>query len=261
MLTPLIISGMHRSGTSLLANVFHSAGVNLGERLLGPGKTNAKGHFEDIELIALHDDILKSNGTNWTLRRMPHQLQIDRQFEDRARGLLDNRSHLELWGWKDPRTVLFLDFWENLLPNACFVFVFRRADEVVDSLRRRNDRKLRHGGRFVRHLERVGLRFFSYQDALRAWSYYNTAILRFVTKKAQKVYLLDLEQLERRLPPLLDALRHRAFGLSSIDYPSVFESKLLTKTVHDRVNRICNNCKEVAETYEALKAAADMTLA
>ncbi|MDP4350266.1 hypothetical protein QSG17_25820, partial [Escherichia coli] len=42
------------------------------------------------------------------------------------------------WGWKDPRTTLFLDFWSEFLPDARYLLVFRRPWEVVDSLFRRN---------------------------------------------------------------------------------------------------------------------------
>ena len=34
--TVLIITGIHRSGTSLTASLFQSVGVNIGEKLVGP---------------------------------------------------------------------------------------------------------------------------------------------------------------------------------------------------------------------------------
>ncbi|MEY2858272.1 MAG: hypothetical protein RLZZ74_2584, partial [Cyanobacteriota bacterium] len=44
----MIITGMHRSGTSLTASLLQSAGVNLGDRLMSEDRGNSKGHFEDL---------------------------------------------------------------------------------------------------------------------------------------------------------------------------------------------------------------------
>ncbi|MEL7418373.1 MAG: hypothetical protein AAGK10_07335 [Cyanobacteria bacterium J06555_3] len=43
----IIITGMHRSGTSLTASLLQSAGVYLGDRLMSADSGNAKGYFED----------------------------------------------------------------------------------------------------------------------------------------------------------------------------------------------------------------------
>ena len=58
--TVLIITGIHRSGTSLTASLFQSVGVNIGENLVGPEYGNIRGHFEDIEFVELHKRILQS---------------------------------------------------------------------------------------------------------------------------------------------------------------------------------------------------------
>ena len=39
-------------------------------------------------------------------------------FEERARTLVSARASRPFWGWKDPRTCLFLEFWDRLLPQA-----------------------------------------------------------------------------------------------------------------------------------------------
>ena len=54
-----------------------------------------------------------------------------------ARALIRRRKSRKIWGWKDPRTCLFLDFWHSLLPQARYVFVYRHPVEVVLSLLRR----------------------------------------------------------------------------------------------------------------------------
>jgi hypothetical protein len=49
---------MHRSGTSLISQWLSHCGLHLGERLLGPGIGNAEGHFEDLDFLEFHEQIL-----------------------------------------------------------------------------------------------------------------------------------------------------------------------------------------------------------
>ena len=51
----LIISGMHRSGTSLIAGMLAQAGVDLGDRLVPAARDNPLGFFEDADFVAFHE--------------------------------------------------------------------------------------------------------------------------------------------------------------------------------------------------------------
>ena len=48
---PIVITGMHRSGTSLLASLLRILGAPFGERLLPPSRANQPGYFEDVDFI------------------------------------------------------------------------------------------------------------------------------------------------------------------------------------------------------------------
>ncbi|MEM7034937.1 MAG: chromosome partitioning protein ParA, partial [Chloroflexota bacterium] len=61
----VIITGMHRSGTSLVANVLQQGGLNIGQNLLGPGHGNLRGHFEDQDFFHFHDSVLNRMGESW----------------------------------------------------------------------------------------------------------------------------------------------------------------------------------------------------
>ena len=54
----LIIAGFHRSGTSLVSQLLHRAGLFLGYDLMGASFSNPHGHYEDIEVYDLHEQIL-----------------------------------------------------------------------------------------------------------------------------------------------------------------------------------------------------------
>ncbi|MBM4059289.1 MAG: chromosome partitioning protein ParA, partial [Planctomycetes bacterium] len=47
----VVVVGMHRSGTSLVASLCQAAGIDMGTDLLGPHPGNGAGHFEDLEFL------------------------------------------------------------------------------------------------------------------------------------------------------------------------------------------------------------------
>ena len=158
---PVVVVGMHRSGTSLTASILGSSGVHLGDSLVPAGHGNAEGHFEDLEFVDLHRAALEAFGHDpegWDEVVLDH---LPDALEARARALIDARASRPFWGWKDPRTALFLPFWERLLPEAKFVFVYRNPWEVIDSLYRRGDRRFRHDP----------------VAAARLWTHYNSVML------------------------------------------------------------------------------------
>ncbi len=65
----LIVAGFHRSGTSLTCQLLHHAGLFLGYDLLGPAFSNPHAHFEDIEILNFHRQILVDNGQTWLVSK------------------------------------------------------------------------------------------------------------------------------------------------------------------------------------------------
>ncbi|TAN99461.1 MAG: glycosyltransferase [Phormidium sp. SL48-SHIP] len=145
MFQPLIITGMHRSGTSLVASLIQAAGVRLGDRFVEADSHNAPGYFEDEAFVQFQRWLLQSitpeheegwHDWGWTVSDPIHRQDLT-AFEGKARQLIQERLHLnQPWGWKDPRTSLLLDFWYRQLPEAKFVFVYRNPWDVADSIRR-----------------------------------------------------------------------------------------------------------------------------
>ena len=60
-----LIFGMHRSGTSAVARVVNLLGAALPKKLLEAGPGNEAGHWEPIELMSLHDQMLAEAGSRW----------------------------------------------------------------------------------------------------------------------------------------------------------------------------------------------------
>lgn len=193
----LIICGMHRSGTSLAANVLGEAGLDTGVRGdVGLGVGQPRGHFEDRDFYNLHEAILAASGRSCFTADEISIDEVPPVFEERARSLVAARADRPFWGWKDPRTSLFLDLWERHLPRARYLFLYRHPVDVALSLWRRNtDPEIR-------------------QDpwlAFRAWELYNRRLLAFRDRHPERCFVAhapafaaDLAGFVRRLGARLD---------------------------------------------------------
>lgn len=170
------IAGMHRSGTSFTASLLQSAGLDIGERLVGPDHGNVKGFFENRDFLEFHEQVLRSqeiNDVGWTLAE---KIYVEDRYVEQAKELIEKNSLLPIWGWKDPRTSLFLNFWLDLIPNVNFLLIYRSPWEVVDSLYRRGDPIF---------LEQPEL-------AIKVWIHYNKKILEFYDKFSNRCFLVSI---------------------------------------------------------------------
>ena len=188
----LIVTGMHRSGTSLATSLLQSSGVVIGDRLMGGTTGNTKGHFEDLDFVDFHRDALIAQAANregWTTRT---DFAFSPEYLARAKALIATRNQYLIWGWKDPRTTLFLDCWSRLLVRGKFVFIYRSPWDVVDSLFRRGDEIFKTNP----------------EIAIQTWLSYNQAILRFCHQSDRPWILLRIE----------DVIQSSQFAIDSINY-------------------------------------------
>jgi Sulfotransferase family len=176
------ITGMHRSGTSAVASVLQRAGVEIGSQLIPGDAGNPHGYFEDEDFVRFHDELLARSGQRVLVQAGARLQPPRRQDVRRAEALIRRRCGAGLWGWKDPRTALYLDFWAERLPRAVFVFPFRGPFEVVLSLLRRGS-----GHEFEVMANPL--------TGLRAWRFYNDAILDFYRRHPDRCFLADVHEI------------------------------------------------------------------
>jgi len=149
---PICITGMHRSGTSMVARLLNLCGLYLGpqEKMMPPKPDNPKGFWENIDFAALNESILLHLGGRWNSpppvirdgwELDPMLIPLSNTARDMAREFTDHES----WGWKDPRTSLTLPFWNHLLPNLKLVICLRNPLAVAHSLQKRNQFSEFHG--------------------------------------------------------------------------------------------------------------------
>lgn len=176
----VIVAGMHRSGTSLAASILADSGVHLGDAVMGPGEGNPEGHFEDLEILAFHRHILAANGLGTDGFTAQREISVPPAVWPESRRLVAARRSRGLpWGWKEPRTTLFLDHWAEAVPEARFLLLFRRPWEVVDSLFRRGDLA------FALHPPLT----------IAVWRRYNEAIRDFHERHPDRCLLVETAQL------------------------------------------------------------------
>ncbi len=158
----VVVLGMHRSGTSLVAGILHALGVDMGSRehdeeWIGRHWSNPTGHFENREFVALDHRLLGGDPTG--VRGHPDWESVPaRSIELRSEiQALIARFEGPSWGWKDPWTVLTLEAFLPHLTRPKFVAVHRPKQEVVGSLRKRmNEGDAQLAGLFDLYAERLG---------------------------------------------------------------------------------------------------------
>jgi len=219
----LIIAGFHRSGTSLVCQLLHRAGLFLGDELLGATFSNPNGHFEDAEVVELHERILADNGRTWRVGEHFAPVLADSHLECMRRLVERREARHRLWGFKDPRVCLFLPLWKHLLPRARVLLVYRHFAEATRSLARRQAQEI-FLGRGSR--EELG-QFWSEPDlALRMWLVHNEALLSFARAYPEDTLAVSLEMVRGGFP-LVRALNERwGLGLEEVPAEEVLDPGL-----------------------------------
>lgn len=139
----VIVAGMHRSGTSLVAGLYNILGVNLGRSIMPAAGDNPKGFFENERIVVAHDDFLAAIGHSWDMDTPPVNWQ-QMTAASNAKGCLKRILREEfdpaapVWMVKDPRICLLLPLWIDIAREEGralkIVLVLRHPEEVAASL-------------------------------------------------------------------------------------------------------------------------------
>ena len=139
-----LILGMHRSGTSCFTGALEHCGVFLGA-VKRKGKHNKKGYFEKEEVNKIHDQILALNRCSW-YQPPNHSIKIHSHHHQQLQNIVSQLKIKMPCGLKDPRTLLILDFWKNMLGSDCqLIGTFRHPMAVAQSLLHRNNIPIEKG--------------------------------------------------------------------------------------------------------------------
>lgn len=153
---PVIIMGMHRSGTSLIARVLDECGLFLGKDL--------EANYESIFFLTINEWLLRQSGGAWDnpepfdiILKNPElrQLIVDHLKYKIAslkvihytgiKKYLQGKNPLNMdihWGWKDPRNIFTMPIWLDIFPEAKIINIYRHGIDVAQSLFLRENKNL-----------------------------------------------------------------------------------------------------------------------
>ncbi len=143
----VIITGMHRSGTSMIAGLLELCGLYLGNNLLSGLSDNPKGHFEDREFLLLNRQLLRAGGSTWH-QNLPFRLTaVPKPLLAKMKLFVSKWPADKVVGWKDPRACLTLPLWRQVIEPEPLrvVLIFRPYIEIAMSLKKRNRFTLEKG--------------------------------------------------------------------------------------------------------------------
>jgi hypothetical protein len=156
--SPIIIIGMHRSGTSMTTGMLRQLGLFIG--------ANKDNNDESNFFQRMNDWVLKQAGGSWDNPEIIDDLLQDATMRElvldyfrfslrspRQLFFLDWRNYLRgqrivsmttPWGWKDPRNTYTLPLWLDIFPDAKVIHIYRNGIDVAQSLRVRWQKDLEH---------------------------------------------------------------------------------------------------------------------
>ncbi len=204
----LIITGMHRSGTSLTASLLQRAGLELGANLNQGASDNPHGYFEDMDVVKFHQEMLQARGQTIFGAHSFDATPTDRELAQ-AHTLAASFYQVGVRGWKDPRACFFLAVWAQVLPTASYLFVYRSPLEVLLSLMRRKNWNM------------AGL-----LEGLEAWTWHNERILDFYGRHPDRCFLCSIDTVTAQPEVFLNALTRK------LELPLAFDSAAFAETYH-----------------------------
>ena len=219
---PIIIIGMHRSGTTMVAAMLRQLGLFIGNDL--------EDNSESIFFINHNDWLLSQSGGAWdnpaSIRWFFQNEQLvelaEEYIRDRVNGLpvfsylgwtrvLMKQRPLtgmgQPWGWKDPRTTFTLPLWLRLFPDARVIHIYRNGVPVAASLRARerellkkaesNHKKRKASGIYNLIAKKAGFvwssRCLSLEGGYSLWEEYVETAIQMTNEVAPHAFTLKYE--------------------------------------------------------------------
>ncbi|MFN8416241.1 MAG: sulfotransferase [Cytophagaceae bacterium] len=239
----VILLGMHRSGTSLIANWMHHCDIKLGDNYYTGTIGNEDGHYEDIDFLNLHEEIFLSYNLDPSgLKSWKLPSEIDETHFNKIKHLIDkkNKLHNE-WGWKEPRTCMYLQYYRELLPDAKYLIILREPAQVVDSLLRRDllVLKLHFQQNHPWKYKTFSILYWWYKVQiakqteeiyLQAWIAYNEKVVEHLSSidKNQRM-ILCFDQVQSNQNSIFDFMENAGFKIKRQDFQTVFKPKMIKK--------------------------------
>lgn len=177
-----IVLGMHKSGTTLVSQILHHSGINMGEHdeTISYDRGNK---YERESCLALNMDILHLETFLVIDNAAPENLSMTPEQRIRMRQIIRQcQESYDHWGFKDPRTCLTYPLWATELPTHKLIVIYRTPSEIWP--------RFRYNGWLYAHT-----------NPLIAWKYinrwceHNSRIVTYLQQTSQEYLVLNYGEL------------------------------------------------------------------
>ena len=232
MKQPVIIIGMHHSGTDLVSELLSHAGIFMGNDIKENGKSELFGKLN--EWMFAQAGATWDNPYNFNFVDEEFSIRVAKVLKGHLRGrhlkpFLDEArrrySKVEKfdfdWAWSDPLNTFTLDIWMKLFTSARIIHVYRNPMDVAASLKNQNQifRESVSDGIFKRmkrrnlerrlsneKLFRLSLRTDNLEESLKLWHQYLDKAMNIEETFGFDTYHICYEDLVRNFKPETEKL-------------------------------------------------------
>lgn len=250
MTPPLLIVGMHRSGTTLLSRFIDEINIFTGSRK----DINNESEF----FIKLNDWVLSQYNASWDnpynfffkndeldkliITGVKRSLRLVSSY--RYWGLINTLKGNSFthpnqpWGWKDPRTSITLRIWLKIFPDAKIIHIHRNPLDVAKSLQVRELNSdytfnfkdhIKEYVFYPKNIYQQSARLTNLEEGVKLWIEYEKNILETLNKYRPKHLRLSYEEFmespKKALADVMDFLGHSLSETKFDNYISQINSK------------------------------------
>lgn len=230
----IIVTGMHKSGTTLISEWLHNSGIKMIDHFPLPNKLeySVGNQFERLSFLNLNNYILQMRNKS-SLHLPQNIIRINDNLLDAFHSVRDYQKGN--WGAKDPRICLLLEEYIRIFPESEFIFVFRNPMEVARRYSKTNK-----------------INIFK---SLKTWLVYNESILDFIASHKANYSIIEYGELLKGEKTKLIISKLYNLDLNKFRNKSNNTPSTIFSFPYSIVDKIFFGGK-ISKTYNKLKTAA-----
>ena len=184
---------------------------------------------------------------------------MDESDKQKLAGIIEQKnSENTQWGWKEPRTCLFIDDYVSAIKDPIFLIIYRHYYEVIESLISREYKVLLSNISTLKwYVKFQKIIYFKYklkpvliEEYLNAWILYNLNLVSDRIKNDPNSFYLNYKDLLNHDSQLIDWLRSKGIKINHVPFTAIFDNKKIHANKNGKKFKIRN--KELVKKADSL---------